>query len=256
MRANSLPVLLYHHVGPERLGTYPSLTVPPAQFRRQIAWLVRRGYRSITIDEVVRWKADRDALSGRRVLLTFDDAYADVVEWAFPVLLGAELSAVVFVATARIGQTNLWDADLGGQHRIMTEAQIKEWSKRGVEFGAHTRTHADVTGLPEADARKEMAASKADLEALVDRPVVSFAYPYGVHNDRVARTASSIFHLAFTADPGRNDAATDPYRIRRSMVSPGDTALQVELRACLGFSPKERARAWLSAKRRRGRGGA
>lgn len=36
-----LPVLLYHHVGPPRLGTHPALTLPPEQFGRQVRWLAR-----------------------------------------------------------------------------------------------------------------------------------------------------------------------------------------------------------------------
>jgi peptidoglycan/xylan/chitin deacetylase (PgdA/CDA1 family) len=248
--ASTVPVLLYHHVGPARPGTYPSLTVDPARFRRHIAWLARRGYRSLTIENVAQWAAHRRPPPGRSVLITFDDAYADLAAAAFPALLEAGLSAVVFVVTGCIGETNRWDAATGGAHAILTADQIRQWSERGIVFGAHTRTHPDLTSLSEADVRQEMAGSKADLEALLGRAVNSFAYPYGFFDAATVRIAASIFDVAFTAEPGRNLSGTDPHQLRRSMVWRRDTPLDVELRIRLGFSPHERARAWLYSKRR------
>jgi peptidoglycan/xylan/chitin deacetylase (PgdA/CDA1 family) len=216
-----------------------------------MAWLARRGYRSLTLDEVRRWATERRTPPGRSVLITFDDAYADLTRAAFPVLLAAGFSGVVFVPTGYIGQTNRWDAELGGAHQLMTSGQIRHWSERGIEFGAHTRSHPDVTRLPSDEVRLEMVGSKADLEAIVDGSVTSFAYPYGSHDDATTRIAASIFELAFTTDPGRNGDGTDRHRIQRSMISHRDTAPDVELRAWLGFSPQERARAWLYNMRKR-----
>lgn len=253
MSRNALPVVLYHHVGDARPGTYESLTVTPERFQRQVAWLVRRGYRSLTVEELRRWKHERRRRPARRLLITFDDAYADIADAALPILCAAGLSAVVFVPTGCIGETNRWDSDMEGVHRVMTARQIQEWSERGIEFGAHTRNHVDLTRLAEAEARQEMAGSRADLEAIVDRPVTLFAYPYGHYDPRVVRIAGSIFDLAFTADPGRNDGDTDPYQLKRSMVAPRDAGAEVELRAGLGFSPRERIRVSLHALRHRAR---
>jgi peptidoglycan/xylan/chitin deacetylase (PgdA/CDA1 family) len=253
MRRNRLPALLYHHIGDIRAGTYPTLTIAPARFKRHVTWLIRRGYRSLTLDDVLRWKTERRTPAGRRVLITFDDAYADLGATALPVLVGAGFSAVVFVPTACIGQTNRWDAALGGAHRIMTVEEIRRWSAQGIEFGAHTRSHADLTSLQYAEARAEMLGSKTDLENVVDRQVTAFAYPYGAYDDTAVQLAASIFELAFTTDSGANDDFTDPHRVRRSMVSGQDTGPDVELRSHLGFSPRERTHGWLYSMRHRSR---
>jgi peptidoglycan/xylan/chitin deacetylase (PgdA/CDA1 family) len=244
-----VPVLLYHHVGPARPRTHPGLTVDPVRFRRHVAWLARRGYQSLTIEDFTQWAAERRPPPRRSVLITFDDAYADLADAALPILLEAGFSAVVFVVTGCIGETNRWDAAIGGGHAILTAEQIRKWNELGIAFGAHTRTHPDLTLLPEADARQEMAGSKADLEAVLGREVSSFAYPYGIFDAATVRIAASIFEVAFTAEPGRNLSSTDPHQLRRSMVWRRDTPLDVELRTRLGFSPHERARAWLYAKR-------
>jgi peptidoglycan/xylan/chitin deacetylase (PgdA/CDA1 family) len=242
-------VLLYHHVGDVRPGTYPSLTVDPGRFRRHVEWFVRRGYRSLTIDDVQRWKCERRVPCGRRLLITFDDAYADIADFALPVLHAAGLSAVVFVPTAFIGGVNGWDADMSGTHAIMTAQQIRYWSKRGIDFGAHTRNHVDLTRLDISGARQEMAGSKADLEEIVGGPVTSFAYPYGCCDRQAVRIAASIFDVAFTTEPGPNSEGADPHQLKRSMVASRDTGPDVDLRARLGSSPRERTRAWIHALR-------
>jgi peptidoglycan/xylan/chitin deacetylase (PgdA/CDA1 family) len=48
-----------------------------------------------------------------------------------------------------------------------------------VEIGAHSHTHRRLAQWPLAEAREEMAGSKAALEARIARRVVSFAYPVG-----------------------------------------------------------------------------
>jgi peptidoglycan/xylan/chitin deacetylase (PgdA/CDA1 family) len=48
-----------------------------------------------------------------------------------------------------------------------------------IEVGSHTSTHPDLSALPEDRQRTEVRRSKADLEALLERPVLSFSYPHG-----------------------------------------------------------------------------
>lgn len=48
-----------------------------------------------------------------------------------------------------------------------------------VEVGAHTVTHPLLSAQPLADQQREIEQSKADLEAILGRPVTSFSYPFG-----------------------------------------------------------------------------
>ena len=144
--ATRLPVLLYHHVGPVRPQTHLSLTVSPAAFARQVRYLERRGYQGISPSDWLRWRFDGKGLPEKPVLLTFDDGYTDLVQFAFPVLEEHGFKAAVYVVTERMGGTNTWDEVRGGGcHRLLTADQIQFWVKRGIEFGAHSRTHADLT---------------------------------------------------------------------------------------------------------------
>ena len=104
-----LPVLLYHHVGHFKPGTYRELTVLPEKFERQIRWLARRGYIGVRPADWLNWVRDGKSLPEKPILLTFDDAYADVAEYALPILRKYGFSGAVFVVTERLGGTNTWD---------------------------------------------------------------------------------------------------------------------------------------------------
>jgi peptidoglycan/xylan/chitin deacetylase (PgdA/CDA1 family) len=65
------------------------------------------------------------------------------------------------------------------RHAI-TAAMIDAMSRSGlVEFGGHTVTHSNLRVLDADDAHDEIAASCADVEEIIGRPVQHFAYPYG-----------------------------------------------------------------------------
>jgi peptidoglycan/xylan/chitin deacetylase (PgdA/CDA1 family) len=48
-----------------------------------------------------------------------------------------------------------------------------------IEVGAHTMTHPVLAALPAAEQRDEIQRSKVCLEAILKRPVTSFAFPHG-----------------------------------------------------------------------------
>lgn len=72
-----------------------------------------------------------------------------------------------------------------------------------VEIGAHSRSHPSLAGLPADRLAEEVEGSRMDLEALLGRPVSSFAYPHGRHSRsvrRAVREAGFTFACASTED--------------------------------------------------------
>jgi peptidoglycan/xylan/chitin deacetylase (PgdA/CDA1 family) len=238
MIAARLPVLLYHHIGPIRDGTYPSLTVTPEKFELQMRWLARRGYIGVRARDCFPWKQSNDVFAKKPVILTFDDAYSDLANFALPTLRRLKFSCVVFVVTGQIGGTNAWDTARGsGPHELMSSSQIREWAANGIEFGAHGRTHVDLTTLNPISLSSEVRESALDLADLLGVQIPSFAYPYGASNDAVRNCVKEYFEFAFTAEEGLNRPETDRFQLRRSMVSTSDTLLDLSCRVQLGWSP-------------------
>src|SRR3954451_18627549 len=98
-----LSVLLYHHVGLAG-RTLPSLTITPEVFAAQMQFLGEHGYHVVSEAEVVAFYQHGGRLPLRPVLITFDDAYIDIVEYAFPILERFGFTALVFVVTDLIGK--------------------------------------------------------------------------------------------------------------------------------------------------------
>lgn len=246
-----LPVLLYHHVGPQQFGTLPELTVSPERFDSHVRWLARRGYVGVGASDWVSWCRDRTPLPAKPVLLTFDDAYTDVATYALPVLRRHSFGGVVFVVTAEIGGENRWDQARGSApHRLMTADQIRAWARCGIEFGAHSRTHADLTTLRSGRLDDEIRGSRDDLTAITGSPVRSFAYPYGRFDSVVHRHVCQYFDAAFTCRGGVNAISTDRHALRRSMVQPNDSVVALTCRVRLGRYPAHDWRARLRLRSR------
>ena len=99
-RPDLLAVLTYHRVDEPGDDLHPGMiSATPAAFARQVA-LLARSYHVVGLDEVLARREGGSALPPRSVLVTFDDAYRDVAEHAWPVLQAHQLPATLFVPTA------------------------------------------------------------------------------------------------------------------------------------------------------------
>ena len=86
--------------------------------------------------------------------------------------------------------------------------QIHHMASNGIDFGSHTVTHPNLTRLTDHDLDLELSESKRRLEAHLQRPIESIAYPIGTRtafDQRVtAATARNGFKLGVTYVPGAN----------------------------------------------------
>jgi len=101
-----LRILAYHRVA--ELRDTPavdsrSVSATPHGFARQMKHLARF-YRVVSMPEVLEAVEKGRPLPKRAVLITFDDAYADFAEIAWPILKQLRLPATMFVPTAFANQ--------------------------------------------------------------------------------------------------------------------------------------------------------
>ena len=76
-------IAMFHSVSPYDEDPY-LVTVTPERFDRQMRWPRRRGLRGVSVSELMA--ACRDGNGRGLIGLTFDDGYADFIEYALPVL--------------------------------------------------------------------------------------------------------------------------------------------------------------------------
>jgi peptidoglycan/xylan/chitin deacetylase (PgdA/CDA1 family) len=217
-KATSNPViLLYHGVGAP--GKPPSRYVLPAvRFARQMAWLRLWRYNILSLEDFLNDRRSHRLPPPRSVILTFDDGYEDNYLHAYPILKNYGFPATIFLVSRAIGGTNQWDtgSDLTGRP-ILSLPQIREMQAGGLSFGAHTRSHRKLTELPAEQVIDEIQGSRSDLEQQLDRPVLTFSFPYGRYNRVSQRTAEQAGFLgACSVESGLNDPDIPSYALRRA----------------------------------------
>lgn len=105
-----LRVLTFHRVAwpGKPLPLNPRLvSATPPDFDRQMRHL-KQHYRVLSLEVLFEHVEKRTPLPKRAVLITFDDAYADLKDYAIPILKKHNLSAVIFVPTAFPGHPERW----------------------------------------------------------------------------------------------------------------------------------------------------
>jgi peptidoglycan/xylan/chitin deacetylase (PgdA/CDA1 family) len=251
--SSDLLVLCYHAVS-ER---WPAdLSITPANFAAQLGLLADRGYRGVTFSEAVATPAE-----GKRVAVTFDDAYRSVLELGEPILTRLGWPATVYVPT-----------DFAGTERPMSWPGIDQWvggefdrelvplsweeldglAARGWEIGSHTCSHPRLTQLDDAALEHELIRSKQECEDHLGRACASIAYPYGDHDERVVEVARRAGYYTAGTLPSRMDAR-DPLRWPRVGIYYGDDLRRFKTKVSPLVRGLRASRAWEAADRLRTR---
>lgn len=217
--AVTAPLLLMYHGTPDtRPPASARYAVQAAAFAAQLDLLQAFGYRTCRVRDL-----GAEPLTGRTVAITFDDGYADNIDGALQALVRRGMCATWFIVSAQLGHRADWIAgDVPGAE-LMTAQQVRELAVAGMEVGAHTRTHVDLTRCSPAQLDDEVRGSRADLEHLLQQPVESFAYPFGRHAPAaVAAVAAAGYRQACSVRPGWY-SPSEPRLLRRVTIERTET---------------------------------
>ncbi|HET7873334.1 MAG TPA: hypothetical protein VFL42_12525, partial [Terriglobales bacterium] len=102
------PILTYHKLGPRPRGTrIKGLYLSERLFARQLFELKRAGFESGGLASAAAPRA------GRKVVITFDDGYVNVLQYGVAALASAGFRAIQFLVADLLGRCNEWDVPLG-----------------------------------------------------------------------------------------------------------------------------------------------
>ena len=210
--ADYIPVLTFHAIEDS-----PSvISFSPELFGRFMEKLHMNGYGTLRLSDAAGLVREGKPLPEKSFVLTFDDGYGSVYGEAFPVLRKYRMTATVFLAVGDTENRGWLDrlTPLGGR-RMLSWGEIREMKDAGIDFGAHTITHPDLTAIDTASVEHEIWGSKEIIENNLGEPVLSFAYPYGLYDERCIEIAGRSFACACSDDLGLLTASNAPYALRR-----------------------------------------
>jgi GT2 family glycosyltransferase/peptidoglycan/xylan/chitin deacetylase (PgdA/CDA1 family) len=214
--------------------------ITPRRFADQLDMLARRGHRFVALDDLLAALEGRAELPPKAVLVTFDDAYADLVPGASAALAERGIPAVVFAVSGQIGGTNQWDHWLGASPLPLLDVDgLRALTAAGIEIGAHGVTHRPLSALDGGEIREELAGSAEQIEASgLPRPR-AFAYPHGEWTPESATAAAEVgYAAAFTIDPGVAGRGENPWALPRIEVLASDSRAILRLKMTTCAWPK------------------
>jgi peptidoglycan/xylan/chitin deacetylase (PgdA/CDA1 family) len=228
-----LRILAYHAIAD--LDDDPVIAeyaVPPGRFAAHLDVLEGSGWSFVDLDAVLAALAGERALPRRALLLTFDDAYADLLEVARPLLVERGIPAVAFAIAGELGGTNGWDSRRGAASLALLDAEgLRTVAADGIEVGSHGSSHAALPEIAAGQLEDEIAGSARRLEELgLPRPR-SFSYPFGRWNPGIAAAVRAAgYELALTTAWGVVGRDSDRFALPRIEVHASDTPLKLRLK--------------------------
>lgn len=207
-----VPILYYHRVAE---GIPLKQGVSPMVFQSQVDYLRRKRYQSIGFEDLADTLQQGHPLPSRPIIISFDDGYLDTFTMAYPILKKAGFTATTFVVSGFIGEESHWEGSRENVSRLMTRENILAMSKDGFPFGGHTRTHKNLLSISRQEAEDEVGSGKRDLEELLQKPVYSFAYPYGTFNEQISTIVKDLgFRAARTVHTDNTHSRQDLFKLR------------------------------------------
>ena len=219
------PVLCYHKI--ERRRELGVTRLSPQKFAAQVHALAAAGWRGLTLGEFSAIVAGRRAPGERELLITFDDAYRGLRDYAFPVLREARFGAACFVITDYAGRLNRWDIAYGGRRFAhLTWRDIDRWHASGIDFGSHTSSHPRLPWIDDRQLDAELVGSRHAIETALGTLTTAIAYPFGSVSSRETRAARRAGYAVGFGVGGRWQY--DPMLIPRSPVHCWSPTLPVD----------------------------
>jgi peptidoglycan/xylan/chitin deacetylase (PgdA/CDA1 family) len=220
-RRNGVVVLYYHGVSARKLERF--------------AWQMSKiRSRAVSLTE-------RLPKNVHYVDVTFDDAFANLLDNAIPVLEQYQIPATIFAVADNLGCLPRWEMPYGhleSTEMTMTAEQLVTVSKNPLVYiGSHTLTHPDLAKIRSDQLKTELIDSKRRLEHLLGKPVEDLALPFGSYNQEVLTMAIEAgYKRIYTVDPKPINPMSEELVLGRFSMSPDAWKIEYILTCCGAYA--------------------
>lgn len=180
---NYIPIIALHGIQPDPVGRYE---VSTSNFEYLLSLLKSNGYKTITFTDLLNYLDYGISLPDKAVIITSDDGYQSVYQYAFPLLKKYGYTMTLFLSTGYIGESetdrrkdefNRKNPTLPTRSMLIWP-EVQEMAKYGIEFQSHGVTHTNFLNLDKEDSLNELLVSKSTIESHIHKPVFIIAWPF------------------------------------------------------------------------------
>lgn len=196
-----VPILVYHHVYPDdnpelaiTTDKMASGVIAVSEFRRQMDYILERGWRVVSTTEIVDWLDGAGELPEKAVALHFDNGWLDAHTVVLPILDDLGVTGTCYVISE---PTDASSKGLPAGITTTTEGYVvkpfltwdncRELRDAGWEIGAHTATHPKLGQVYDEEGSQalmaEIVPSNAVFKDNLGYVPAHFAYPSGSRSD-------------------------------------------------------------------------
>jgi peptidoglycan/xylan/chitin deacetylase (PgdA/CDA1 family) len=195
---SSLVSIMCYHDFADKAGR-SDMVIAHDTFRSQMQALKDANIPVIPMSDVLAWKRGEKNIPDEAVVISMDDGWVGVYNYAYPILKEFGYPFTFFLYKNYVNR--------GG--RSMTIAQIKEMLAYGAEVGSHSVSHQDLRAKHgkteeayQAWLKEEIAGSKKYIDELLGVSCKVFAYPYGNKSPEIAQMCIDAgYEAAVTVNP-------------------------------------------------------
>lgn len=209
-----VPILCYHRFGKTCKS---NLCIPERTFAKQLEYLKKNGYHTIHLSDLMEFLNYKTAIPSKSVIITLDDGYQSIYEFAYPLLERYGYTATLFIYTDFIEASR----------NALTWNQLRKLKAAGFEIASHSISHADLTKkLPYENDQtywsritEEFINSKKIIDRELNQDTQFFAYPYGNYNQQILDLFPKAgYKLGLTIRNGGNSFLANPLTLKRSQI--------------------------------------
>jgi peptidoglycan/xylan/chitin deacetylase (PgdA/CDA1 family) len=208
-------ILQYHHVSDK---TPPSTSISPAQFVAHMQYLTDHNFNVVALSDLMNSIKKQQPIADKTVVITFDDAYLDILSNGKPILDKFNYPFTIFINPAIVER---------GSQSYLSWAQLKAMADDGVIIANHGMEHDSMARITEGLTEQQWLQKNTDLllnaEAIIKEKTGQnwqyFAYPYGEYTPAVQQWIKQNDFIAFSQQSGAVGLATDLTSVPRFPAS-------------------------------------
>jgi peptidoglycan/xylan/chitin deacetylase (PgdA/CDA1 family) len=201
----SLDYLLYHFVNREVSDVYKKhlpgyrYAISLERFKSELKYLLYANFTAVSLREVYKWQTDPEYnLPSRPVVITFDGANREWLEYVAPELVQRNMKAIFYTITGWVERHEYPYVEAIGWDGLRELASFEgKGGEKLFEIESHSVTHsliADPDRELEPQIRYELRQSKLDLDRRLAQETRFFALPDGKYdrNDKISKMVRRI----------------------------------------------------------------